>query len=144
MGSGLQALVIGVVALLGSLAVWKLAGPPERLRDGEVYLSTVQEEWGGEVLWVDARKRSEWKKNGLAGSVLISLEAGEDFESLVAEAIEKFATAERVVVYCGSRGCSTGLEVAAKLEEFQLGPRCYSLHGGVQTLIDAGLINDSK
>jgi len=144
MGSGLQASVIAAVALLGSLLVWKVAGPPERLAEDEVELSTVLQQWGGEVLWVDARKRQDWEKNAMPGSVLINTDPAENFEELVAEALPKLATADRLVVYCATSGCETSRQVAGKLREFEIGPECYALYGGVQTLIDAGLITDSK
>ena len=36
------------------------------------FVSTVLNDWGGEVVWVDARKRAEWEKNGIPGSVLVN------------------------------------------------------------------------
>lgn len=142
MGSGLQASVIAVAALLGALLVWKVAGPPERLTEHEVELSTVLQEWGGEVLWVDARKRQEWEKNGMPGSVLVNTDPEENFEEMVAEALPQLAMADRLVVYCATSGCETSRQVAGKLREFEIGPECWALYGGVQTLIDAGLITD--
>lgn len=147
MGSGLQATVIAVLALLGTLVVWKVAGPPERLKEHEVELSTIMSEWGGEVVWVDARKRAEWERNGMPDSVLINTDSGEDLDTLVAESLHILAPADRLVVYCGTAGCETSLQVARILREEYLagvGPKCYALYGGVQTLIDAGLISGSK
>ena len=144
MGSGTQALVIGLVEVLGALVLWRVEGPPQRLADDEVELATVLGEWGGDVVWVDARKRVEWEKNGLPGSVLVNTDAAENFDTMVAEALPKLAPAERVVVYCATAGCDTSREVAKRLREYQIGPRCYALYGGLRSLIEAGLISDSK
>jgi rhodanese-related sulfurtransferase len=156
MSTGLQALVISVVALLGSLAVWAIKGAPVRLTDDEVRLTTVIEDWGGEVLWVDARKRDEWQRNGLEGSVLINLDADENLDSLIAEALPRLAVAKRVVIYCGDAGCGTSHEVSRQLCSHDIGVKgdrtkteptgdleIYVLHGGWEALAKAGLVRVS-
>ena len=144
MGSGLQAMVIGAVAMLGSLAVWKMAGPPTRLQPDEVELATVLNEWNGEVLWVDARSRAEWQGNGVGGSVLITLDPAEDFDGLIAEALPKLVSHSRLVVYCSEPGCGSSRQVVQRLEAADLGLKCFALHGGVQKLIEAGLVSGSR
>lgn len=124
--------------------VWKVAGPPQRLAEDEVELSTILGEWGGDVVWVDARKRGEWEKNGMPDSVLVNTDVAEDFDTLVAEALPQLAPANRLVVYCATAGCDTSRQVAKRLREYEIGPECYALYGGVRTLIEAGLISDSK
>jgi rhodanese-related sulfurtransferase len=150
----LQASIIAAVSLLGALTVWLVKGPPERLTDDEVELSTVTGDWGGRVLWVDARKREEWRRNGVEGSVLINLDAAEDFDSMVAEALPRLAEAKRIVVYCGDSGCGTSREVSKLLCEYGLGvkgdrknsdpeahgPEIYVLHGGWDALAKAGMV----
>jgi rhodanese-related sulfurtransferase len=144
MGSGLQASVIAAVALAGALLLWKVVGPPQRLADDEVELATVLGEWGGEVVWVDARKRAEWERNGLEGSVLINTDAAEDFDTLVAEALPQLAPAERVVIYCATAGCDTSRLIARRLREYEIGPEFYALHGGLRALVEAGLISGAN
>lgn len=144
MSTGLQAAVISAVALLGALLVWQVAGPPVRLAADEVELTTVVNDWGSKVLWVDARKRADWMRDGVSGSVLITLDAAEDFDSLVAEALPRVAAAPRVVVYCGEPGCGSSREVAKRLRTFGIGPQVFALHGGWRALADAGLVSGSK
>ena len=60
------------------------------------------------------------------------------------QALPTLAPATRVVVYCATAGCDTSRQVAGKLREYEIGPECYALYGGVRTLIEAGLISDSK
>ena len=34
--------------------------------------------------------------------------------------------------------------LAGKLREFEIGPECWALYGGIEVLIEAGLVNDSR
>ena len=152
--TSLQTLIIVAVALAGSLVVYFVKGPPARLTNDEVKLTTVVNDWDGDVLWVDARKREEWKRNGLPGSVLINLESDEDFDSMIAEALPRINQAKRIVIYCGDSGCGTSHEVSKRLCGYGLGvkgdrtksdpaangPEIYVLYGGWDTLAKAGLV----
>jgi len=155
--TGLQTLVIAALALLGSLAVWMIKGPPVRLTNDEVKLATVIDEWGGDVLWIDARKREEWRRNGLEGSVLVNLEADENLEAMIVDALPRFAEAKRVVIYCGDSGCGTSHEVSKQLCNFELGVKgdrtnpdpgkgleIFVLYGGWEALAKAGLVPVSE
>jgi rhodanese-related sulfurtransferase len=139
MRTGAQAAIIAVVALLGSLIVWRIAGPPQRLAADEVELATVLNDWQGKVLWIDARKRADWQRDGLTGSVLVTLDPAEDFDTLVAEALPKFAAIDRAVVYCGDPGCGSSREVAKRLRDYAVGPKFFALRGGWQAIEQAGM-----
>ena len=144
MSTGLQAALISVVAAVGSMVVWCVHGPPQRLAPDEVELATVLNDWQGEVLWVDARKRAEWEKNGVAGSVLVTLDAAEDFDALVEAAFPRLAESQRVVIYCGDPGCGSSREVAARLRALDFGPQYFALHGGWGVLAAAGMVSGSR
>lgn len=144
MSTGLQATIIAVVAMFGSLVVWRVHGPPQRLAPDEVELATVLNDWQGEVLWIDARKRAEWEKGGVAGAVLITLDAAENFDALVEEAFPKLAETRRAVIYCGDPGCGSSREVAKRLRSYEFGPEYFALYGGVGALRAAGLVSGSK
>lgn len=135
-----QFAVIAAVALTAASGSWLLKGPPEEtpaftcdpktIREDEICLADVK----GNVLWVDARPRGEWKENGLKGSILWNMDPKEDANVFEAEAAPHIATAELVVVYCGSEKCGTSREVAARIIRMQLGPPVKVLHGGWNAL----------
>src|SRR5690606_645576 len=105
-------------ASLGALGTWKIAGPPVRLAPEEIYLSTVQAEWPpGSFLWIDARPAAEWKRNGIPGSIPLTLGGETSFDEQVEASLEKLGTARRALVYCGSSGCGLSKEVAKRLNE---------------------------
>jgi rhodanese-related sulfurtransferase len=144
-----QTAAVAAIALAGAGLTWRLAGPPDRsvpceqsrLPAGEVCLATVTGEWGGEVVWVDARPRAEWQRDGLRGSILLTTHEAENFQDLVAAALERLAVAKRVVIYCSDSGCATSHEVAKQLRGFGIGPEYYVLHGGWRSLAAAGLVS---
>jgi len=99
---------------------------PTKLRDDEICLADVK----GKVLWVDARSRSEWQKNGLKGSILWNMDPKEDANLFEAEALPHIAAAELVVIYCGSKKCGTSREVAGRIRKMDIGPPVKVLHAG--------------
>lgn len=152
MNTVLQIVAISALALAGAGITWRVAGPPDRsvpcdpaaIPAGEVCLTTVTGEWGGEVLWLDARSRAEWQRDGLPGALLVTTHASENFDELVAGALEQLAAAKRVVIYCSDTGCGTSHEVAKRLREFGIGPEYHVLYGGWRALSAAGLVNGSN
>lgn len=106
---------------------------PAKLRDDEICLADVK----GKVLWVDARSRSEWEKNGLKGSILWNMDPKEDANLFEAEALPHIAAAELVVIYCGSEKCGTSREVAGRIRKMEIGPPVKVLHGGWEALKDS-------
>ena len=134
-------------AVLAAGVMWLVTGGPDRtvpcdpatLEDGYVCLETVMTAPEG-VLWVDARPRALWERNGMAGSILLTDDAAEDWDSLLAEAGERLVTAERVVVYCGQEGCGSSKAVAAKIRESGLAPEVKVLFGGWKALFGAGVV----
>ena len=82
--------VIVLVSLAAAGATWLVKGPPSepaafvcdpaQLTEGEICLADVS----GNVLWVDARTRSEWKRNGLEGAILWNLDPKEDENAMEA------------------------------------------------------------
>lgn len=148
----MKRLVLSFCVLMGlsafaALVTWGIVGSPDRavscleeeLEEYHVCLETVREWDAGTVLWVDARKREDWKEDGLEGSVLVN--ELEDWNEMVAE----FATAvfgdgevkQRVVVYCNKAGCKSSKVVSDRLREEmagQFGFEVFVLQGGVKAL----------
>ena len=98
----------------------------------------------GAVLWVDARPRALWERNGMKGSVLLTDDGAEDFEALLADCFQQLAEADRVVIYCNQEGCSSSEGVARKIRETGLAQRVEVLFGGWKALQGAGLLTDER
>jgi rhodanese-related sulfurtransferase len=140
MNTPAQFAVIAAISLAAAGVSWLLKPAPAEktafvcdpaaIREDEICLADVK----GNVLWVDARPRGEWQKNGLKGSILWSMDPGEDANLFEAEAAPHIAAAELVVVYCGSEKCGTSREVADRIRRLGFGPEVKALHGGWDAL----------
>ena len=142
-----QAIGIGCLALLAAGLTFWLKGPPDRavpcnpaaLPADEVCLTRVMDEWQGAVLWVDARPRAEWQRDGMAGSLLWNLDQAEDMQAFEADGATRMMDGQRVVVYCSNENCGTSRQVADRIRALQLGNEVFVLHGGWKALAAAKL-----
>lgn len=140
-----QFVAVGAISLAAAGGSWLLRKEPvekpaftcdpTKLRNDEICLADVK----GKVLWVDARSRSEWQKNGLKGSILWNMDPKEDADLFEAEALPHIAAAELVVIYCGSEKCGTSREVAGRIRKMEIGPPEKILHGGWDAIKGSGL-----
>ncbi len=135
-----------ILSGLAGLVTWRIVGAPDRsipcdpenLPADHVCLSTIRE-WPEEgILWVDARPRAEWEKNGVQGSVLVN-DVEEWFE-LEPEFMMQMMGHPRpkVVVYCNQEGCGSSKYVANQLRErhaMALGFEVHVLQGGIKALL---------
>lgn len=145
-----QLVAIGMISALAAGGTFLVKGPPVRkvvcdpatLKPDEVCLQQVS--LTDKIIWVDARSRKEWEKNGLPGSVLWSLEANEDMQAFEADIAMRILETPRVIVYCGSEACGLSREVAERIRNLQLGAEVSVLHGGWRVLSEAGLVRDSN
>lgn len=87
-----------------------------------------------DALWIDARLRNEWQKNGYPDSILWNLDPKEDANKMEADAVFKIAESKFVVVYCTSQSCGTSRQIAEKIRKLELGPKVKVLHGGYPSL----------
>jgi rhodanese-related sulfurtransferase len=140
-----QLAAVLAIAFAAAATTYWVQGPPGRallcdpsvLKPDEVCLERVMTEWKGQVLWVDARSRAEWERNGVAGALLWNLdEAKETFE---AEAAARMIEGPRVVVYCSNENCGVSREVAKQIRETQLVNEVFVLYGGWRALASAKL-----
>jgi len=148
-----QLAVIVGISCVAAAATFRICGPPDRRvpcdarelkSPDEVCLERVTGEWAGKVLWVDARSRAEWQRDGVVGSVLFNIDPAEDMNEMEARAAVAISAAQRVVVYCASESCGTSRQVAERIRKLELGPQVYVLHGGWQALRAAGAVTGSK
>jgi len=143
-----QLAAISAVALAAAGATWWIKGPPLRtlvcdpasLKPDEVCLEQIPADTG--VLWVDARPRDEWSRNGVEGSVLWNLDPAEDMQAFEAEAAVRIIETPRVIVYCGDENCGVSRQVAERIRALGLGAEVSVLFGGWRSLSDAGRVRD--
>ncbi|QTN33401.1 hypothetical protein HZ994_14110 [Akkermansiaceae bacterium] len=138
--------VIAAMSLAAAGATWLLKGPPappaafhcdaKEIGEDEICLADV----AGNVIWVDARTRSEWEENGLDGSILWNMDPKEDQNEMEAGAMMRIAAAgaDLVVVYCGSKACGTSKEIAHRIRALGTGTKVKTLHGGWDALRGRG------
>jgi len=85
-----QLAVIAAVSLGAAVGTFGVKGPPSRvfrcdpatLKPDEICLAAIPA--GADVVWVDARPRADWEKNGVPGSLLWNLDASEDLQAFSA------------------------------------------------------------
>ena len=142
--------IVLCLASAGAVATWKIAGPPDRsvacdpakISEDEVCLATVKAEWG-EVLWIDARREEDWKRDGLPGSIHITTMGKVPFDQQVEASMEALVQGRKAVVYCDGINCTLSKEVARQLRGYGLLPEVKALHGGYDALKAAGMIKGS-
>jgi len=146
----IQIAVIATVALAAAGITWSVKGPPNRkllcdtttLKADEVCLQQIPERM--EVVWVDARPRKDWEKNGVKGSMLWNLDPAEDMQEFEAEAAVRIAAIPRVIVYCSDENCGVSRQVAERIRKMDLGAEVSVLRGGWRALSEAKRTKDSK
>lgn len=143
MNIGIQMAGIAAISMVAAGASYWIKGAPVRmyfcdvstLQPGEICLQQILSDDG--LLWVDARSRKDWEKNGVEGSILWNLDPAEDMLTFEAEASVQIAGAQRVVVYCGDENCGISREVAKRIRKLDFGPEVVVLRGGWRALSEA-------
>lgn len=141
MKSVFQIAILLAVATSAASITWLLKSPdskPQAIEDCNPALLKPDEicfdQISGKVLWIDARSREEWQKNGYPNSILWNLDRKEDALKMEADAVFKIAESNLVVVYCASQACGTSRQIAEKIRKLELGPTVKVLHGGYPSL----------
>ena len=145
-----QIAVIAAAALAAAAGTYLAKGPPVRqlfcdtatLKPDEICLQQIPA--GTAVLWVDARPRAEWRKNGVEGSLLWNLDPAEDMLAFEAEAAARIVETPRVIVYCGDENCGISRQVADRIRRMDLGAQVSVLRGGWRALSEAGRVRNSS
>lgn len=115
----LPALVSGVRELQ-----WRAAPPP--LREGEVTAATAQL-WAEQVVWVDARPRSEFERRSIPGALPLT---PDDWDAEVPKLLDAWEPEKAIVVFGRSANDDSATSVAHRLkEELQL-ESVWILQGG--------------
>lgn len=144
----IHATAILAIAVLAAAATWWIKGPPDtgcdpqRTQAGQICIQDVPTD--REVVWIDARSRTKWKHDGIAGSILWNNDPDEDSKAMEQAAVMKIFNTPYVIVYCADRGCSTSSKIADRIKELELGAEVYVLYNGWQALKDAGMTGPAK
>lgn len=151
----LSVLAICLLSVAGAYFTYRVVGLPDRsvgcdpdlLPEHHVCLETVREWPADDVLWVDARPRVEWERNGVEGSVLLNDQ--EDWLDLEFEFLGRMTESpcSRVVVYCNQSGCGSSKYVADRLRERHagtLGFEVFVLEGGSKALAAEAMSNGNR
>lgn len=148
MKTGFQLVIIIAVSMGLAGICYLIKGPPMRSQQCDPTIRRADEICLGEItnpigiLWVDARARAAWQKNGIPESILWNLDPAEDMQAFEANNAEKIATAQKVVVYCGDENCGVSRQVAERIRKLDLGPQILILKGGWRALKEAGRVGN--
>lgn len=91
-----------------------------------VELSEIRQ-WPNPVLWVDARKTDDFRKEHIPGAVPLN---ESDWERLLPGFMEAWRPNLRVVVYCDTQACDASQTVAVRLRRELNLPDVFVLKGG--------------
>ncbi len=140
----IQSILLGGVAVLCALGTYLVHGEYDRsvpcdaskLEAHEVCLARVMDDWGGDVIWVDARADEEREEE--FGSALIIREASADEDLGTMEVLQTLFAGKgkgvKVVVFCQTDGCGSSKYIREKIVESEAHDEVYYLHGGWKAL----------
>lgn len=105
------------------------------LQPDEITLEMIDEKFGGEVFWIDARPRTAYDKGHVPGALSID---NLQRDARIFEEFEVIQDIDRqIVVYCESSRCQSGRSLANHLRE-RLPWDPLVLRGGWPTYRDSG------
>jgi rhodanese-related sulfurtransferase len=134
----MAAAAAGGTFLIKGAPVRTLVCDPAELKEDEVCLEQLKET--DPILWIDARPRKDWTKNGLPGALLWNLDPAEDMQSFEAEVVPHLLEAPWVIVYCGDENCGVSRQVAGQIRALGFDSKVSVLRGGWRALREAGRI----
>jgi rhodanese-related sulfurtransferase len=150
MNAPTQFAAVAAIALAAAGGTFLTKGPPQRmlrcdpaaLKPDEICLEQIPA--STPVVWVDARPRAEWLKNGLPGSLLWNLDPAEDASAFEADVAVKLAETPRAIVYCGDENCGLSRQIAERIRKIGMEAEVSVLHGGWRALNEAGRVRNSS
>lgn len=151
-----QSLAFAVIAVLCALGTYLVQGEYDRsvrcvqgeMDEYEVCLGTVMDEWGGDVVWVDARADVE-KEVKLTSALEISeANAEEELGSdvVMMTLFKAKGDGTRVVVFCQTDACGSSKYVREKIlsKGLQREDKVFYLYGGWKAIEgDGRLLGES-
>ncbi|MDQ8202442.1 rhodanese-like domain-containing protein [Pelagicoccus sp. SDUM812003] len=129
-----------ILALSAVLAAASYLARPEVLPWDRGELEVELEEALGweQAIWLDARVEEDFRRGSYQGALPMN---EENWESGLAPFLDQWTPERPVVVFCSSQSCLRSDSVARRLRS-ELGvENVYSLAGGWEAMVDAGLID---
>lgn len=90
-------------------------------------------DWGGTVIWVDARPQEEFEREHVPNAVLLNEDR---WNELLPQMLATWSPEKRVVVYCSSQSCGASREVARRLREEAQLKNVFVLGGGWEAWLE--------
>jgi rhodanese-related sulfurtransferase len=84
-------------------------------------------EWGGAVLWIDARPEEQFASGHVPGAMLLN---EDNWNSLLPPVLAAWSPERKLVVYCSRQSCNASHAVAERLREEAGLKNVYVLPGG--------------
>ena len=132
--SGLFLLIAVVCALGTRLLVGEydrsIPCDPAKLEAHEVCMSTIQDDWNGNVLWIDARGRKPGKILVEGALEISENHLDEDLGKTAQRIFQANNESQKVVVFCETDACGSSHYVRGEILENMLHDQVYVLHGG--------------
>jgi rhodanese-related sulfurtransferase len=144
-------LILGL-SLLAGIGNWLADGRPSPdplkqieqapLAEGEIAVDEAPAPGTEGVVWVDARRESQWRADGVPGSIHLSILSEIPLEEQVARHADVLLSARQVIVYCDDLHCGLSHDLVSQLVATGLfeGIDFRVLHGGATVLRDRGLL----
>jgi rhodanese-related sulfurtransferase len=83
------------------------------------------------VIWIDARRRSEFEKGHIPGALLLNLDEWNDLMMPVVNVLGADDPRRTVIIYCDAQKCAASREMRERMLDFGLGDfDIRVLHGG--------------
>ena len=145
-----QSLVFGVIAVLCALGTYLVHGEYDRhipcveseLDEHEVCMRKVMDEWGGEVVWVDARATVEKRVKLSSALEIAEASADEDLgtEKVLMTLFKAKGLGTKVVVFCQTDGCGSSQYIREKILNSRAHDAVFYLHGGWKAIESDGTL----
>ncbi len=119
---------------------WYLDSGP--VADDEVTISQIEARWKGDVLWIDARVRSQFLNGHVPGALLINEQERDQqlFENIAVLQDNK----KPIVIYCDSGACQASRKIRQYLVERMPVEQIFVLRGGWDLLAKSRFVRTGK
>ncbi|MEZ7955738.1 MAG: rhodanese-like domain-containing protein [Rubritalea sp.] len=149
-----QSLIFAGIAVLCALGTYLIHGEYDRrvpcvqseLEEHEVCLSTVLDDWAGNVVWVDARAEEEKLVKLTSALEITEAKADEELssEEVLLTLFKAKGGGTNVVVFCQTDGCGSSKYIREKIITSGSHDKVYYLHGGWKAIASDGRLLENE
>ena len=148
-GQSFVFLSIAVVCALGTRMIageydQSIPCSTELLSEHEICVSTVFDDWNGDVIWIDARGRKPGKTM-VSGALEISEDHwDEDSEKVAQQIFQAKVASKKVVVFCETDACGSSHYIRKKLISNRIHDDVYVIYSGWKAIQADGRLLSSE